>query len=47
MLVTSADHYAADGADKMEEDPAGTGAYKYVGRAQGEAVNYERVENHW
>ena len=47
MLITSVDHFDALGSDAMEEDPAGTSAYRFVERQIGQSVLYERVEDHW
>jgi len=47
MVVYSKAQYDAEGLAGYEQQPAGTGQFQYVSRANGQNVVFEKVENHW
>ena len=47
LYMTSAAQWDAVGDDGVNDNPAGTGPYRYVERRFGESILYERVEAHW
>jgi len=46
-LLTSKNHFDADGQAGMLSNPAGTGAWRQTDRMISDFANYERVDNHW
>ena len=47
MYVYSKAQYDAEGVNGYRQLPAGTGPYRYKERVPGNAVIYERVDDHW
>jgi ABC-type transport system substrate-binding protein len=47
LRMVSKAQFDREGVEGLDRRPAGTGAYRYVGRKPGLSVTYERVDNHW
>lgn len=47
LRMVSKAQWDKEGIEGFDKRPAGTGSYQYVGRQLGQAIFYERVENHW
>ena len=47
LRIVSKAQWEKEGLKGYDKRPAGTGSYRFVSRKLGDAVLYERVDNHW
>jgi peptide/nickel transport system substrate-binding protein len=47
LRMVSKAQWDKEGLEGFDQRPAGTGTYQYGGRQLGQAIWFERVENHW